>query len=114
MAGQVILEGFTNFKLEPWARRMISRCIAIVPAIFAVAHYGTHGIDTLMIGSQVVLSIQLSFAVIPLIQFTSDKYKMGEFVNGRLTKTIGWTMAAIIAVLNGYLVLSVIFPKLQG
>jgi len=114
MAGQVILEGFTNFRLKPWARRMVSRCLAIVPAIFAVAHYGTRGIDTLMIGSQVVLSIQLSFAVIPLIQFTSDKSKMGEFVNGTVTRFIGWSMAAIIAVLNAYLVLSVIFPKLQG
>ncbi len=114
MAGQVILEGFTNFKLAPWARRMISRGIAIVPAIFAIAYYGEHGIDTLMIGSQVVLSIQLSFAVIPLIQFTNDRSKMGELVNGKVTKVIGWSMAAIIALLNAYLVLSIAFPKLQG
>lgn len=114
MAGQVVLEGFTHFKIKPWLRRMISRCIAIAPAVVAVAYYGDRGTETLLIGSQVVLSIQLSFAVIPLVQFTSDRHKMGEFVNGWLTKAIGWSMAAIIALLNAYLVLSTLFPKLQG
>ena len=113
MAGQVVLEGFTHFKIKPWLRRMISRCIAIVPAIIAVGIYGPGGTANLMIGSQVVLSIQLSFAVIPLIQFTSDKAKMGTFVNGRVTKLIGWSMAAVIAILNAYLVITVIFPQLQ-
>ena len=110
MAGQVVLEGFTHFKIAPWARRMISRCLAILPAIVAVGIYGEKGTGQLLIGSQVVLSIQLSFAVIPLIQFTSDKKKMGPFVNGGMTKTIGWFMAAIIAVLNAYLVYTTIFP----
>ena len=110
MAGQVVLEGFTHFKIAPWARRMISRCLAILPAIVAVGIYGEKGTGQLLIGSQVVLSIQLSFAVIPLIQFTSNRTKMGPFVNGPLTKALGWTMAATIAILNAYLVYSTLFP----
>lgn len=110
LAGQVILEGFTRFKLQPWARRMVSRCLAIVPAIFAVGFYGEKGLGSLMIFSQVVLSAQLSFAVVPLIQFTSDRSKMGPFVNGWTTKAIGWSLAAVIAGLNAYL----IYKQLTG
>ena len=110
MAGQVVLEGFTHFKIAPWARRMISRCLAILPAIVAVGIYGEKGTGQLLIGSQVILSLQLSFAVVPLIQFTSSRAKMGPFVNGALTKAIGWTMAATIAVLNAYLVYTTLFP----
>jgi len=113
MAGQVVLEGFTEFRIKPWARRLISRSIAIVPAIFAVALYGQNGTDNLLIGSQVVLSIQLSFAVIPLVQFTGDPARMGPFANGRLTRFIGWTMAIVIAILNIYLVTTTLFPGLQ-
>ncbi len=104
MAGQIILEGFTRFHMKPWQRRMVSRCIAIVPAIFFVWARGEHGVTSLMLLSQVVLSIQLSFAVIPLIQFTSDKKKMGQFANGPWTKSLGWSMAAVILVLNVYLI----------
>lgn len=104
MAGQVVLEGFTHFRISPWIRRMISRCLAIAPAIIAVGIYGEKGTGSLLIGSQVVLSIQLSFAIFPLIQFTSDRQKMGPFVNGWMTRSIGWTMAVIIALLNTYLV----------
>jgi manganese transport protein len=92
---------------------LISRSIAIVPAIFAVALYGQNGTDNLLIGSQVVLSIQLSFAVIPLVQFTGDPARMGPFANGRLTRFIGWTMAIVIAILNIYLVTTTLFPGLQ-
>ncbi len=111
MAGQVVLEGFTHFKIAPWARRLISRGVAIAPAILAVGLFGEGGTGKLLIGSQVVLSLQLSFAVIPLIQFTSDRRKMGPFVNGPLTKSIGWLMAATILVLNGYLVFTILFPS---
>ena len=114
MAGQVILEGFTHFHLPMWLRRLISRCIAIVPAVLAVALYGERGLQTLIIFSQVVLSAQLSCAVIPLIQFTGDKTKMGPFVNGWATKTIGWTSAVAIAGLNGYLIWTTIFPAKSG
>ena len=110
MAGQVILEGFTHFQIPPWVRRMISRCIAIVPAFFAVTYFGSKGTGALIIFSQVVLSAQLSFAVVPLIQFTSDKQKMGPFVNGLATKLTGWLMAAAIAGLNIYLIWTTIFP----
>jgi len=109
LAGQVVLEGFMRFRLPPWLRRMISRSLAIVPAIFAVAWYGTKGIGALLLFSQVVLSVQLSFAVIPLVQFTSDKAKMGPFVNGPIVKIIGWTLAVCIAGLNAYLVFTSIF-----
>jgi manganese transport protein len=112
MAGQVILEGFTHFKIAPWLRRMISRLIAIVPCVFATMLAGPHGTGKLLIFSQVVLSVQLSFAVVPLVQFTSDKTKMGPFVNNLAVKVIGWTLAVMIAGLNAYLVFATFFPKL--
>ena len=104
LAGQIILEGFTNFRMQPWMRRMVSRCLAIVPAIFVIWLYGEGGLGKLMILSQVVLSAQLSFAVVPLIQFTSDRKKMGQFANGWATRSLGWAMAVTIAGLNGYLI----------
>ena len=109
MAGQIVLEGFTHFRIKPWLRRMISRGLAIVPAILVIAHYGENGTEKLLIFSQVVLSAQLSFAIIPLIQFTSNKAKMGPFVNGAWTKTLGWSIAIVIAALNIYLVYSTLF-----
>ncbi|MGI4788474.1 MAG: Nramp family divalent metal transporter [Janthinobacterium lividum] len=104
MAGQVILEGFTHFQIPAWLRRLISRALAIVPTLIIVGLYGMSGTGKLLIFSQVVLSVQLSFAVIPLIQFTSDKAKMGRFVNGPATRTLGWFLAAVIFGLNSYLV----------
>ena len=106
LAGQIVLEGFTEFRIPQWLRRMISRLLAIVPSIIVVALYGDRGIGTLLLFSQVVLSAQLSFAVFPLIQFTSDRSKMGEFVNGPLTRYIGWGLAMLIAGLNVYLVIT--------
>ncbi len=111
MAGQIVLEGFTHFKIAPWVRRMISRLIAIVPCLLATSLAGPNGTGRLLIFSQVVLSVQLSFAVIPLVQFTSDKLKMGPFVNNRAVKTLGWALAACIAVLNAYLVFATLFPR---
>lgn len=104
LAGQVVLEGFTKFKLAPWARRLVSRSLAIVPAVFAVAWYGDKGMAALILFSQVVLSAQLSFAIVPLIQFTSNRSKMGPFVNGPVTKYTGWALAVVIALLNVYLI----------
>ena len=104
MAGQIILEGFTHFQMPAWVRRLISRMLAIVPTLIIVGLYGMAGTGKLLIFSQVVLSVQLSFAVIPLVQFTSDKVKMGRFVNGWATRTLGWTLAAVIFGLNSYLV----------
>lgn len=104
LAGQVILEGFTRFRIAPWARRLISRALAIIPSIAAVAWYGDRGMAALIVFSQVVLSAQLAFAVVPLVQFTSDRRRMGPFVNGPLVRVVGWAMAAVIAVLNAYLI----------
>ena len=110
MAGQVILEGFTHYQIPAWLRRLISRMLAIVPTLIIVGLYGMSGTGKLLIFSQVVLSVQLSFAVIPLVQFTSDRLKMGPFANGMATKIIGWTLAAVILGLNSYLVYKTFFP----
>ena len=110
MAGQVILEGFTHFQIPAWLRRLISRMLAIVPTLIIVSHYGMEGTGKLLIFSQVVLSVQLSFAVIPLVQFTGDRLKMGAFVNGLSTKVIGWTLAVVIFGLNSYLVYKTFVP----
>jgi len=103
LAGQIVMEGFLNIRLAPWLRRLITRLIAIIPAVIAVAFYGTRGTAQLLIFSQVILSLQLSFAVFPLVQFTSDPGKMGEFVNPRWLKVLAWTVAVGIAGLNAYL-----------
>jgi manganese transport protein len=100
LAGQVVMEGFVHLKVAPWLRRLITRCIAIVPTIIVVALRGEHGTETLLLLSQVILSLQLSFAVIPLVIFTGDKRKMGEFVNAPWLKTLAWSTASLIAGLN--------------
>jgi manganese transport protein len=105
LAGQIVMEGFLNIRLAPWLRRLSTRLIAIIPAIIAVAFYGTSGTAKLLIFSQVILSLQLSFAVVPLVQFTSDRTKMGEFANPRWVKVLAWLVAGIIAVLNAYLLI---------
>jgi manganese transport protein len=104
LAGQIVLEGFVQVRIPAWMRRMISRLIAIIPAVLAVALYGERALGSLMILSQVVLSAQLSFAVVPLMQFTSTRAKMGELVNRWATKACGWFIAVMIAVLNVYLI----------
>jgi manganese transport protein len=103
LAGQVVMEGFLNIRLRPWLRRLITRVIAIVPAIIVTAFWGERGTANLLIFSQVILSMQLSFAVFPLVMFTSDKLKMGEFVNGPWMKNLAWFTAILIAVLNAWL-----------
>lgn len=103
LAGQIVMEGFLNIRLRPWLRRLITRLIAIVPAIFVTFYYGASGTTRLLILSQVILSMQLSFAVFPLVMFTSEKAKMGEFVNSKKIKIAGYTIAVIIAALNGWL-----------
>jgi manganese transport protein len=103
LAGQIVMEGFINLRLRPWLRRLITRLIAIVPAIVVIVLYGDRGTGPLIILSQVVLSLQLSFAVFPLVIFTSDRHKMGEFVSPRWMQALAWLVAVIIAVLNGWL-----------
>jgi manganese transport protein len=103
LAGQIVMEGFINIRLRPWLRRLITRLIAIVPAIIVVALYGERGTGQLLILSQVILSLQLSFAVIPLVMFTNDRHKMGPFASPWWVKAVAWPVAIVIAVLNGYL-----------
>ncbi len=103
LAGQIVMEGFLNIRLQPWVRRLITRGLAIIPAIIVTALYGESGTAKLLIFSQVILSLQLSFAVVPLILFTSDRRKMGPFVNPLWLNVLSWLVAFIIAVLNGKL-----------
>ena len=102
LAGQVVMEGFIHIRLSPWLRRLITRSLAIIPTIFVVALMGEEGTEKLLILSQVILSLQLSFAVVPLVMFTGDRTKMGEFVNGRWLQGMAWFTAVLIAVLNGW------------
>jgi manganese transport protein len=103
LAGQIVMEGFLNIRLRPWLRRLITRAIAIVPAAVTAILYGEHGTAQLLIFSQVILSLQLSFAVFPLVMFTSDRRKMGDFVNPVWLKVLAYLVATIIASLNAWL-----------
>ena len=105
MAGQIVMEGFLNFRMRPWLRRLITRSVAIIPAAITVYLTGDQGTYKLLILSQVILSMQLPFAVIPLIQFTSDRKRMAEFANPRWVRTLAWIAAAIIVGLNIWLVI---------
>jgi manganese transport protein len=103
LAGQIVMEGFINLRIRPWLRRLVTRLIAIVPAVIVIAMYGDSGTTPLIILSQVVLSLQLPFAVFPLVIFTGDPHKMGPFANPLWVKVLAWTVAIIIAALNVYL-----------
>ena len=103
LAGQIVMEGFMNIRLRPWLRRLLTRLVAIVPAIFVVMVYGERGTGALLIFSQVVLSLQLPFAVIPLVIFTSDRRMMGPFVSPAWMRSLAWLVASIIVVLNAWL-----------
>src|SRR6187401_1055746 len=103
LAGQIVMEGFLNIRLRPWLRRLITRAIAIVPAAIVAILYGESGTAKLLVLSQVILSMQLSFAVFPLVMFTSDKLKMGEFVNPVWLKLLAYAVAVIIGGLNIWL-----------
>ena len=103
LAGQIVMEGFLNIRLRPWLRRLLTRSLAIIPAVIVTALSGEAGTAKLLVLSQVILSMQLSFAVFPLVMFTSDKQKMGEFVNAFWLKALSWVTAAFIAILNAWL-----------
>ncbi len=103
LAGQIVMEGFLNIRIRPWLRRLITRLIAIVPAALTAIFFGESGTAKLLILSQVILSLQLSFAVFPLVWFTSDRVKMGEFVNPTWVKALAYVVAVVIAGLNGWL-----------
>ncbi|MCL4854024.1 MAG: Nramp family divalent metal transporter, partial [Bryobacteraceae bacterium] len=100
MAGQIVMEGFLNIRMRPWLRRLITRMIAVIPAAITIYISGEEGTFRLLILSQVILSMQLPFAVIPLVHFTSDRRRMGEFVSPRWVRALAWTVATIIVSLN--------------
>jgi manganese transport protein len=110
LAGQIVMEGYLNLRIQPWVRRIITRLIAIVPAVVVILIYGESVTGKLLILSQVILSLQLGFAIIPLIHFVSDKSKMKGFHIGKLTQVVAWLIAIIIVSLNGKLV----YSEIQG
>ena len=110
LAGQVVMEGFVNIRLRPWLRRLITRLIAIVPAVCVIGFFGEGKTTQLLIASQVVLSMQLGFAVWPLMRFTGEKAKMGPFANRLWLKILGWTTAAVIIILNVKLLFDTFMP----
>ena len=110
LSGQIIMEGFLNMRMRPWLRRLLTRAIALVPAVVVLALAGDSGLYRLLILSQVILSLQLPFATIPLIHFTSDTKKMGVFANRTWIKVVAWSIAAIIVALN----LKLVFDELSG
>jgi len=109
LAGQIVMEGFLNIRLRPWLRRLITRLIAIIPALITVAIYGERGTGQLLILSQVVLSLQLPFAVFPLVMFTGDRRKMGDLVAPIWMRALAWPVAIVIAALNVWLLWQTFF-----
>ncbi len=109
LAGQIVMEGFLELRVRPWLRRLSTRLVAIIPALVVIVLYGERGSGQLLVLSQVILSLQLPFAVFPLIRFTSDRRIMGRFVNPAWVKAIAWTMGLVIAVLNVWLLRLILF-----
>jgi manganese transport protein len=114
LAGQIVMEGYLKIRLNPWIRRLLTRLVAIVPAILVIGYMGEDRVDALLIFSQVILSLQLGFAVIPLIHFVSDKKTMGEFAIGWKIKTLAWMVAAILVYLNSNLVFDFVVDFFHG
>ncbi len=110
LAGQIVMEGYLNLRIQPWLRRIITRSIAIIPAFIVIQYYGEAASGSMLILSQVILSLQLGFAVIPLIHFVSDKHKMKEFVIPGYVKILAWLSAAIIVSLN----VELVYEQLSG
>jgi manganese transport protein len=113
LAGQIVMEGFLNIRIRPWLRRLITRMIAIVPAALTAIFFGEHGTAQLLILSQVILSLQLSFAVFPLVRITSDRLKMGEFVNPLWLKVLAYGVACAIAGLNAWLLVRMVSGRIS-
>ncbi len=113
LSGQIVMEGYLNLRIQPWLRRLITRLIAIVPAFIVIYVYGEKATGDLLILSQVILSLQLGFAIVPLIHLTSDKSKMGEFANKTWVTLLAWVIAAIIISLNAGLVYNTVTDWLK-
>ena len=110
LAGQIVMEGFLNFRITPWLRRLITRAVAIITAVLVIGILGESKTTELLVASQVVLSMQLGFAIWPLMRFTDEKTKMGEFANALWLKILGWTTAGVIIVLNAKLLFDTFMP----
>lgn len=108
LAGQIVMEGFLHLRIPAWARRLITRAIAIIPVVIVTILYGERGTSQLLVLSQVILSMQLPFAVIPLVRFVTDRSKMGSLVAGRGLAVLAWGISAIIVMLNVKLLLDVV------
>ena len=106
MAGQVVMEGFLNIRLPDWQRRLVTRCLALIPAMVTVIVLGDLGINKLLVFSQVLLSLQLPFAAIPLVWLCSQPNLMGELVAPRWLQLVGWSSAGVIVLINGALLIS--------
>jgi manganese transport protein len=100
LAGQIVMEGFLDIRLPAWLRRLVTRLLAIVPAVIVAILYGESGTAKLLVLSQVILSLQLPFAIVPLVRFTSDKAKMGQFANAAWMRATAWAISALIIALN--------------
>ncbi len=104
ISGQIVMEGFINLRIPPWLRRLITRLLAVIPAFIVTWIAGAKGTGELLLWSQVILSLALPFAVVPLVKFTSDEEKMGEFVNSLPIKILAWTSTVVIIILNVFLI----------
>ncbi len=113
LAGQIVMEGFIHLRIQPWLRRLITRLVAVIPAAIVCIVAGEKGVEKLLVLSQVILSMQLSFAVFPLILFTGDRAKMGEFVNALWVKILAWSVALIIAGLNLWYLVNLVVDSLR-
>jgi len=114
LAGQIVMEGFLNIRLRPWLRRLVTRLIAIVPAVIVIGVYGEEGSGPLIVLSQVILSMQLPFAIFPLVQFTSSKKMMGPFAIKTWVKALAWPVCLIITALNVYLLYQTAIAFFKG
>ena len=108
LAGQIVMEGFIHIRLPAWLRRLVTRLLALIPALITIVWFGEQSTGSLLVLSQVVLSLQLSFAVIPLVIFTSNKKLMGAFVNPRWVSATAWTVGIVIAALNAWLLIQTV------
>ena len=114
LAGQIVMEGYLSLRINPWLRRLITRLLAIIPALIVIIIYGDQQVDSLLILSQVILSLQLGFAIIPLIHFVSDKSKMKRFAIKTPTKIIAWLIATVLIWLNVQMLVSQSVPVFEG
>ena len=114
LAGQIVMEGFLHIRLRPWVRRLITRLLALIPALITIVWFGENSTGQLIVLSQVVLSLQLSFAVFPLVLFTSDASRMGVFVAPKWLTALAWVVAIVIAGLNGWLLIQIFSGWLAG